>query len=69
MQKVFTPGGKLVRSGETVYMRNLADTLTYLAENGIREFYEGEIAQRLVKDCQDSGGLFNIRRPKELSGY
>ncbi|MBD1834141.1 gamma-glutamyltransferase [Cyanobacteria bacterium FACHB-472] len=66
MQQVFTPGGELVQVGETVYMKNLANTLTYLAENGIREFYEGEIAQRLVKDCQDYGGYLTL---EDLKNY
>jgi len=32
-------------------MNDFAETLAYLAEKG-QEFYEGEIAQQLVKDCQ-----------------
>lgn len=60
MRQVYAPRGELVKSGETVYMHNFAKTLAYLAENGFREFYDGEIAQRLVKDCQDYGGCLTL---------
>ncbi|MFE1747550.1 gamma-glutamyltransferase [Coleofasciculus sp. H7-2] len=66
MQQVFAPDGKLVQPGGTVLMSNFADTLTYLVESGIREFYEGEIAQRLVKDCQDYGGYLTL---EDLKNY
>lgn len=66
MRQVFAPHGLLVQPGETVFMHNFADTLAYLAENGIREFYEGEIAQQLVKDCQDSGGYLTLA---DLNNY
>jgi gamma-glutamyltranspeptidase len=38
--------------GETIFMRDFADTLTYLAETGPREFYEGDcstVSQRLSR--------------------
>ncbi len=55
-REIYAPKGKLLQTGETVFMRNFADTLTYLVEQGSREFYEGEIAKKLVKDCRERGG-------------
>ncbi|NJN87647.1 MAG: hypothetical protein HC881_16730 [Leptolyngbyaceae cyanobacterium SL_7_1] len=49
-------GGKLLQPGDPMVMSDLADTLIYLSETGARGFYEGEIAQRLVRDCQEKGG-------------
>ena len=64
--KVYAPNGEMLQRGETLFMKDFADTLTYLAENGPGEFYEGEIAQRLVKDCQDYGGHLTL---EDLKNY
>jgi len=54
---IFThPNGNLLQTGDTVYIEHLADTLDYISREGQRAFYEGEIAQRLVNDCQARGG-------------
>jgi gamma-glutamyltranspeptidase/glutathione hydrolase len=47
-------------------MPDFADTLSYLADEGVREFYQGEIAQKLVKDCQDYGGHLTL---EDLKNY
>lgn len=66
MHQVYMPHGELLPLGETFYMNDFADTLTYLAQQGVKEFYEGEIAQRLVKDCQDYGGYLTL---EDLKNY
>lgn len=66
MRQVYAPQGKLVQLGETIFMQNLADTLTNFAENGVREFYEGEIAQKLVQDCRNYGGYLTL---EDLKNY
>jgi len=53
---IYAPKGKQLQTGDTIFMSHFADTLTYLVERGPREFYEGEIAKKLVKDCQERGG-------------
>jgi len=65
-RKVYAPTGELLQLGQTIFMHDFADTLAYLAETGPREFYEGEIAQRLVKDCQDYGGYLTL---EDLKNY
>ena len=65
-RQVYAPDGKLILPGGTLFMNNLADTLAYLSEKGAREFYEGEIAQKLVKDCADYGGYLTL---EDLKNY
>lgn len=65
-RQVYAPDGELLQPGETLYMKDFADTLAYLAENGVREFYERDIAHRLVKDCQEHGGYLTL---EDLKNY
>jgi len=55
---------EILQLGETLFMNDFAETLAYLAEKG--QFYEGEIAQQLVKIKIMVD--INIRRPQKLSG-
>jgi len=59
-RQVYAPTGELIEPEGLLVMKEFADTLAYLAEKGAREFYEGEIARRLVKDCQDLGGYLTL---------
>lgn len=65
-RQVYAPEGELLQSGETLFMKDFAETLAYLAEKGAREFYAGEIAQLLVKDCKDNGGYLTL---EDLKNY
>ncbi len=65
-RQIYAPNGELLQLGQTIFMNDFANTLAYLAETGPREFYEGEIAQRLVKDCQDYGGYLTL---EDLKNY
>lgn len=51
--------GALLRTGDPVIVPGLADTLEQLAREGVRDFYEGEIARRIVEHIQAGGGLLN----------
>ena len=64
-RQIYTPNGELLSSGSTLFMKDFADTLAYLADKGVREFYEGEIAQQLVKDCQERGGYLTLQDLKD----
>lgn len=57
MRSVIAPNGELVQPGDRIVMPHLADTLDYLAAEGAKAFYTGDIGQRLVQDCQDHGGF------------
>lgn len=65
-RQIFAPGGELLQTGESVVMKDFATTLAHLAETGPREFYQGEIAQQLVKDCQSRGGHLRL---EDLKNY
>jgi gamma-glutamyltranspeptidase/glutathione hydrolase len=59
-RQIYTQNGALLQPGMQLVMPQLADTLSYLAQAGVREFYEGEIAKQLVKDCQEQGGYLTL---------
>lgn len=65
-RQVYAPGGVLLQAGEKLFMRDFAESLSYLAEKGVNEFYEGEMAQQLVKDCQAYGGYLTS---EDLKNY
>jgi len=52
-----TKPSQLVSEGEVLRQQALADTLTALAEEGDRLFYEGDIATWIETDCRDTGHL------------
>lgn len=66
MKSVYAPSGELLKSGETFFMKDFANTLAYLVEAGVQEFYQGEIAHQLVKDCQELGGYLSL---EDLKSY
>ena len=47
-------------------MADLAATLTEVAKNGVEEFYAGDVARQLVKDCQEKGGYLTL---EDLMSY
>ena len=59
-RSVYAPEGKLLQPGDIIVMQDLAASLTELVANGAREFYAGEIAHQLVKDCQEQGGYLTL---------
>ncbi len=65
-EQVYKPTGERIDPAGILVMKEFAETLAYLAEKGPREFYEGEIARRLVKDCQELGGYLTL---EDLKNY
>jgi len=57
----FKVDGKLLKEGDTAYAPKIAASFDFFANNGIREFYEGEIAQKIVKDNQEKGGYLTMQ--------
>ncbi len=64
--EVYTPGGKPLKAGDILVMTDLAATLTEVAKNGVEEFYAGDVARQLVKDCQEKGGYLTL---EDLMSY
>jgi gamma-glutamyltranspeptidase / glutathione hydrolase len=56
-QQLFAPQGKLLQVGDRFSNPALANTLEEVVREGARAFYAGAIAQQLVRDCQENGGL------------
>lgn len=53
----FAPNGRPPRVGERWASPGHAQTLKTLAARGLRDFYEGEVAQKIVTFAQTTGGL------------
>jgi gamma-glutamyltranspeptidase/glutathione hydrolase len=65
-RQIYAPEGTLLKQGDRLYLPDLAQTLDYLAQTGMDGFYRGDIAQQLVRDCQDQGGYLTL---EDLSQY
>jgi gamma-glutamyltranspeptidase/glutathione hydrolase len=52
--------GKSLRDGDTLVQADLAATLSAIAEQGPRGFYEGPFAEKLVKAIADAGGIMTL---------
>jgi len=50
--------GTSLREGDRLVQTDLANTLTVIAQQGPRGFYEGAVADKLVKGINDAGGIF-----------
>lgn len=59
-QPVYSLTGEPLELNGLLRMTALAETLSFLVEKGPKEFYEGEIAHQLVKDCQKLGGHLTL---------
>jgi gamma-glutamyltranspeptidase/glutathione hydrolase len=53
-------GGKLYTAGSRFKQPVLAETLRRLAARGIRDFYDGQIAQLIHEDMQRNGGVLHL---------
>ncbi len=49
--------GTLLHEGDTLIQKDLAATLTAIAEQGPRGFYQGPVAEKLVKAITEAGGI------------
>jgi gamma-glutamyltranspeptidase / glutathione hydrolase len=58
--RLYLRDGNYYSEGETFVQPDLARCLELIARNGPREFYEGSIAQLIVKDMQAHGGLITV---------
>src|SRR5947209_1878000 len=65
--KIFSRAdGTSVREGDRLVQSDLAATLSAIAEQGARGFYEGAVAEKLVKAIGEAGGLMT---PDDLKSY
>ncbi|MBZ0213940.1 MAG: gamma-glutamyltransferase, partial [Nitrospirae bacterium] len=64
--EAFNRSGKPYEWGETLVQPSLAKVLRRIADQGPREFYEGETAQRLASEMKRNGGLITV---EDLASY
>ena len=65
--KIFSRAdGAPLRDGDRLIQPDLAATLTAIAEQGPRGFYEGPVAEKLAKAVRDAGGIMT---PDDLKSY
>ena len=69
--RVYLPGGHVPTTGlggpaPVIGLGALGGTYARLRDAGPRDFYEGEIARRIVSDCNDAGSPLSA---EDLSGY
>jgi gamma-glutamyltranspeptidase/glutathione hydrolase len=65
--KIFSRAdGTSLREGDTLVQTDLAATLTKIAEQGPRGFYQGPVAEQLAKAVRDAGGIMTA---DDLSSY
>ena len=60
-QKLYAPGGMVLKKGDIFKNPRLADTYTLIAEKGRDSFYKGEIARKIVDYSQRVGGFFQLK--------
>ncbi len=59
-QRVFLRNGNPYQPGQTFKQPDLANTLERIAQNGAKEFYEGETAHKLAAAMAAHGGLITL---------
>lgn len=60
------PDGMPLGEGDRLVQGDLADTLASVAAQGPRGFYEGPVAEKIVKAVSDAGGIMT---PADLKAY
>lgn len=63
---IFLNNGKAFRTGEKLIQKNLALTLTTIADGGTNSFYRGKIAKEIVNASQANGGVIS---QQDLANY
>ena len=65
-KELFFRNDRSLPEGATFKLPDLADTLELLAKGGDQVFYEGELAQAMVKTVKEGGGLLTL---EDLTSY
>ena len=64
--KIFLDDGEVPQKDFVIRQADLAVTLEKIAHLGAKEFYQGEIAQKLVRGVQAAGGIWRLQ---DLANY
>ena len=60
-RSIFLRDGEIPEQGSIIRQKDLAATITQLAENGRDGFYHGDIAEKLVYSVQQHGGIWSLQ--------
>ncbi|KAH7667818.1 Gamma-glutamyltransferase protein, partial [Dioscorea alata] len=60
LRQVYAPKGKLLQAANTCYNSQLANTLEIIADEGPQVLYNGTIAEKLVEDVKNAGGIITM---------
>lgn len=52
---VYAPNGRLLKEGEIIIKKNMADTIEELSRKGLESFYRGDIADCIIGGFKDGG--------------
>ena len=58
LKKLFTDNPS--SQGSIFKQTELGKTLSAIAENGVSEFYTGDVAESIVRNCQEQGGVLSL---------
>jgi gamma-glutamyltranspeptidase/glutathione hydrolase len=64
--RIYAPGGRLLQAGELLEQPGLVAALEVVAEEGLRTFYDGTMAEALLELTETRGGLLT---PEDLGAY
>jgi gamma-glutamyltranspeptidase/glutathione hydrolase len=64
--RIYSPGGVLLAAGGRLEQPGLVDAIEIVAEEGPRSFYEGTLADSLLRLMDERGGLVT---PEDLDAY
>lgn len=65
-RKIFTKNGEKFKEGDLFVQKDLAKTLTLIKKFGRKGFYEGEVANLIVKQIEKLGGFISL---EDLKNY
>ncbi|MGH7482954.1 MAG: gamma-glutamyltransferase family protein, partial [Longimicrobiales bacterium] len=65
MRRIFAPRGPIIQPGERLFIPDLVETLTALAEEGEALIRHGRLAQAILADQAANGGLLTARDLQE----
>jgi gamma-glutamyltranspeptidase/glutathione hydrolase len=60
VRAIFMKNGRLPRAGDVLKQPQLAKTLQMISTGGMKAFYEGPIAQTIVQETGDGGGMLSL---------
>ena len=57
VRDIFFKGDRVKEKGDLLQMPGMVDFLEFIASEGVRGFYQGEISKIITEDCQERGGF------------